>query len=223
MTRLYSGKSYEMLLRFTNIGEDICRAMEYALTLSSGIEVTEIGDSILASILPETTREVELTVKCGAISDVFEFKTIEINTVDIDGKTWRDSILVKINKEPVVFNIRSSKAVNGVVIVPNGKPYYFKTAYLSSNLYAAAVRVPKYQDDYLVVFSGGASADTEAIYSFAVDKIPAVNLDSLGLAALTKYRPNDTEALAAEILSSEEVYAYLPMNEANYYRVKLIH
>ncbi|HCC37174.1 MAG TPA: hypothetical protein DEQ14_05930, partial [Treponema sp.] len=100
MMRLYSGESYDMILRFTNIGEDICRAMEYELTLPEGIEVTEIGDSILASILPGTTREVELTIRCGMISDAFEFKTIEINTVDIDGKTWQDSVSVRVNKEP---------------------------------------------------------------------------------------------------------------------------
>jgi hypothetical protein len=226
LMRLFSGESYDLTIRFTNISEVVSKAMEYHFTTPSGIEITKNEDSPsrltrgdLQSFLPGQARDVRITIQCGSISDDFEFKEIAIDTEDIDNKKWNDSVSVKINKESVTFIIRSNLAINGVVIVPNGKTYHFKTSYKSSNLYSTDIKVPKYIKDYLVVFSG-ASADTEAKYSFAVNKEPAVNFNDYGLNDLKKYRPNDTEARAALIDNDQEVIAYLLMNEANYYKVK---
>ncbi|WP_461255306.1 hypothetical protein [Treponema sp. R80B11-R83G3] len=224
LMRLFSGQPYDLTIKFTNIGETISTAMEYRLTLPAGLEITRNTNSTrlnagdLQSIMPGKTREIDITVQCGAISEEFEFKDIVIDTEDFNGKKWTDSVSLKINKESVTFNIRSNLAINGIIIVPNGKAYYFKTSG-SSSLYSAAVKVPKYLKDYLIVFSG-ASADTEAKYSFAVDKIPAVNFADYGINSLKQYWPNGTEGEAAEIDSNQEVMAYLLMNVANYYKVK---
>jgi hypothetical protein len=226
MMRLFSGGEYKMTIKFTNIGEDISTAMEYRLTLPSGIEITENTNSPsrlttgdLQSFMPGQTRDVDITVRCGSISENFEFKNIIIDTVDFYGKTWRDSISLKVNKESVTFNIRSDLAINGVVIVPNGKTYHFKTS-VWRDIYSADITVPQYLNDYLIVFSG-ATADTEAKYSFAVDKIPAFNFNDYGITALNKYWPNGTEEQASVVSDDQEVMAYLMMNQANYYRVRL--
>jgi len=226
MMRLFSGQSYNLTIKFTNIGETVSTAMEYRLTLpSSGLEITAntnsptrltVGD--LQSIEPGKTRDVNITVRCGAVSGEYEFKDIVIDTEDFYGKKWTDSVSLKINNESVTFNIRSNLAINGVIIVPNGKAYYFKTSG-SGGLFSSNVMVPKYLKDYLVVFSG-ASADTEAKYSFAVDKEPAVNFNDYGINNLKTYWPNGTEQQAAEINYNQEVMAYLLMNEANYYKVR---
>jgi len=226
LMRLFSGESYDLTIKFTNIGEAVSKAMEYRLTLPPGIVITKNENSPtrltagdLQSFMPGQTRDVRVTIQCGSITDDFEFKDITIDTDDLDDKKWNDSVSLKVNKEKVTFNIRSNLAINGVVIVPNGKTYHFKTSFgWGSGVYSADVTVPKYLKDYLVVFSG-ASADTEAKYSFAVDKVPATDFDSYGLKDLRKYWPNDTEVLASAINYDQEVMAYLAINEANYYKV----
>jgi len=220
MMRLFSGENYNLTIKFTNIGEKVSTAMGYRLILPPGLEVTpsRLTEGDLQSFMPGQTREVDVTVKCGQISEAFEFKDIGIETVDFYGKTWTDSVSLKIHKESVTFKIRSNLAINGIIIVPNGKAYYFKTSG-SNKLFTADVTVPKYLKDYLIVFSG-ASADTEPKYSFAVDKIPSSNFDDYRVADLNKYWPNGTEQEAAPIKYDQEVMAYLLMNEANYYKVR---
>jgi len=228
MMRLFSGQSYNLRIKFTNIGDTVSKAMSYWLTLPPELEITgntnssALTEGDLQSFMPGQTRNVDVTIKCGQISEEFEFKDIIIKTKDVvNGKGWTDSVSLKINKEWVTFNMRSNLAINCVVIVPNGKAYYFKTSYNFGGFYSAEIVVPKkHQKDYLVVFSG-ASADTEAKYSFALDKIPASNFDDYRITELNKYWPNGTEGQATEINYDQEVMAYLLMNEANYYKVKI--
>jgi len=231
LMRLYSGESYNLTLKFTNVGEQVSTAMEYRLTLPPEIKITKIGDSTtrldggdLQSIMPGITRSVDITIKCESISEDYEFKKIVINTEDFYGKTWNDSVSLRVNRERVTFNIRSNLAINGVIIVPNGKAYYFRTAssWNSNGVYSADITVPRYLKDYLVVFSG-ASADSEAKYSFVAGNIPGTdfaNYPLTGPDGLNKYWPNGTEGGAAVVRHNQEVRAYLMMNQANYYRVK---
>lgn len=227
LMRLFSGKSYNLTIKFTNIGEDISTAMEYRLSLPPGLEITgntnsplRLTTGDLQSIMPGKTRDVDITIRCGSITEEFEFKDITINTEDFYGKTWTDSVSLRINKESIIFNISSDIAINGVIIVPNGKTYHFKTSGGWSGIYSTDVTVPKYIKDYLIVFSG-ALADTEAKYSFAVGKIPETNFDDYGITALNKYWPNGTEEQASSVDHDQEVMAYLMMNQANYYKVKI--
>ncbi|GBU29059.1 hypothetical protein R84B8_02622 [Treponema sp. R8-4-B8] len=86
-------------------------------------------------------------------------------------------------------------------------------------MYSAKITVPKYFKDYLIIFAG-ASANTEAKYSFAIDKTPDSNFDDYSLSELKTYWPNGTEKQAAKITNEQEVMAYLLMNEANYYKIR---
>ena len=230
MMRLFSGKSYDLTIKFTNVGDTVSTAMSYWLTLPPELIITSNANSPsrltsgnLQTFMPGDTQPVNVTIECGSIGE-FEFKDviIEIKTKDVNGKEWADSVSLRINREWVTFNMRSDKAINGVVIVPNGKAYYFKTSIGTDGLYSAERAVPKkYQKDYLIVFSG-ASAATETMYSFAVDKVPATNFSDYLIAdpEMNQYRSNRTEGQAAAINYNQEVMAYLLMNEANYYKVK---
>jgi hypothetical protein len=229
MMRLYSGKSYNLTIKFTNVGDTKSTAMSYWLKLPPELKITGNvnSSSLLTSgnlntFMPGDTQNVNITILCEPISEEFEFKDITIETQDVNGKKWTDSVSLKINREWVTFNMRSNKVINGVVIVPNGKAYYFKTSIGTNDLYSAEIAVPKkYQKDYLIVFSG-ASAATETMYSFAVDRVPAVNFSDYLIIApeLNQYKPNGTEGQAAAINYDQEVMAYLLMNEANYYKVR---
>lgn len=226
MMRLFSGETYDLTITFKNIGkEEISSAMTYHLTLPPDFEIIKNANSPrlttgdLQSILPGQKRDVGITVKCGSISEEYEFKEIIIDIEDFYGKKWTDSVSLRINKEKITFNIKSNLAINGIVIVPNGRAYHFKTSG-SGGSYSASVAVPKYISDYLIVFSG-ASASTEAKYSFAVNQIPAVNFNDYGITDLNKYWPNGTEEQAAVVDFDEVVKAYLIVNQANYYKVKI--
>jgi len=225
MMRFYSGESYNLTISFTNIGSVNSTAMGYRFTLPQGLEITANSNSPtrltagdLQSFTPGRTQDINITIKCGPVVNDFEFKDIIIDTEDFYGKKWTDSVSVRVNREKTVFNIRSNLAINGVIIVPNGKAYYFRTSG-SGNLFSSSVTVPKYINDYLVVFSG-ASATTEPKYSFAVDRIPASNFNDFGITDLNKYWPNGTEGQAALINYKQEVIAYLLMNQANFYKVR---
>jgi len=224
LMRLYSGTEYSLIIKFTNVGEDICKAMTYQLTLPDELIITENLNSPtfktkgdLESIMPGKTREVEIKIK-GTITDVdYKLLKVQINTEDYYGKTWDDSVSLRVNREKAVFNISSNKEINGVIIVPGGKSYYFRTSYTGSNLYSKKIEVPKYKKDYLVVFSG-ASADEEAKYSFAVDHNPNTNFNEYTLTDLRRY--NDTEEKATPINSTDSsTMGYLLMNLANFYKV----
>jgi hypothetical protein len=105
LMRLFSGESYDLTIKFTNIGKDISSAMSYWLTLPSDIKITanENSPSLLLegdlqSFMPGYTRDVNVTIQCGPISEDFEFKDIIINTEDFYKKTWKDSVSLKVNK-----------------------------------------------------------------------------------------------------------------------------
>jgi hypothetical protein len=228
LTRLFSGESYDLTIRFTNIGENDAIAMSYNLTLPNGLKFIKNGESLsilpgnLQTIEPERSRDVNVTILCEIIeenkTEEFEFKNITINTKDFYNKEWTDSVSLKVNNKSVTFNVRSDLAINGVVIVPNGKTYHFTTR-RSEGICSAEVKVPKfYQKNYLVVFSG-ASADTETMYSFAVDDNPETNFNEYLISNL-EYRNNNTEDYAPEVDSGKKVVAYLIKNQANYYKVK---
>jgi len=232
LMRLYSGNSYEFTIKFANVAEDkienICNALDYELIMPSSLQITQNDNSpslktkgTLQTIMPGKSREIKITVECNMIDDDYEFSEIQIKTEDYYGKTWDDSVSLKVNKASVKFNIKSENEINGVVIVPNGKAYHFKTSrnYWSSDACSATVEVPKYLKEYLVVFSG-ASPDTESKYSFAVDTPPDSTFDYQLSDVKQEYKRNTTEQQAAVVSSEEEVKAYLIQNSANYYKVR---
>jgi len=221
MMRLYTGTEYQLKITVQNIGNADSRAVQYTLALPDGLEITENTTGILSTIEPGKSGEINITVTCDELTGEYEYKDIGIETVDRAGKTWQDSVSLKFNKEIVTFRVFSDKEVRGVVIVPNVRAYHFTTSNTDiadvGYIHNADIQVPKYSDDYLVVFSG-ATADTEAIFSLAVDKLP--NHDFTAITEFWgNYVTNTSEEKAAEIDAEEPITAYLEKNDILYFKV----
>jgi hypothetical protein len=168
---------------------------------------------ILGTIEPGKTKILAITVGCKPIQGEYEFKKIGITITDtINNKTWEDSVSLKFNKAPVNFNIRSDKAVSGIVITPNAKAYSF------TNVTSASFTMPWSTKDYLVVFSG-ATADTEAVYSLGVNVMPDTNFTSF--IDLANYEGNNNETAATAISMQDKIMSYLHKNDIDYYKINL--
>ena len=221
MTRLYANLfSYELTIEIENTGTVDCTAAVYTLELGSGL-VLNAGSltGILGTIEPRRKRVIDLTLACDAIQSEYEFKKIAITIDDpISGKSWDDSVSIKFNKVPVDFNVRSNRAVSGVIIAPNARAYSFKTSYSVNSVYSASLSVPWSAQDYLVVFSG-ATADTETTYSLGINTLPDTNFtDFLDVA---RYADHNTEDSAAEIVMQDKIMSYLYKNAIQYFKINL--
>ena len=221
MMRLYTGTEYQLRIIVENVGSADSRAAQYTLTLPENLVINENTTGILSTIEPGKSGEINLTVTCNKITGEYEHKNISIETQDRSGKTWQDSVSLKFSEEKVDFRVFANGQVRGVVIVPNVRAYYFTTS--SSNvtnigyIHNATIRVPKYSDDYLIVFSG-ATADTESIFSLAVDTVPNHDFTNTN-EFWGKYVTNTSEEKAATIDVHEPITAYLEKNDILYFKV----
>ncbi|GHV89394.1 hypothetical protein AGMMS50267_17540 [Spirochaetia bacterium] len=158
LLRLYANNTeYSFSIKVTNTGSTDCLAATFDLTFDAGITIVSQPSSlILGTIEPGKSKTIPIIIKCSSISDFYEYKKISVTITDqINNKTWDDSVSLKFNKENVAFQIKSNSAVSGIIIVPTGKAYAFKTTgSYSGGSYSASVAVPRYSKDYLVVFSG---------------------------------------------------------------------
>jgi len=227
MMRLYTETEYDLKIMFENVGSADSGAAQYTLTLPDGLEILENGSStsntvgMLGTIEPGKTREIFIKAKCAEITGEYEYKDIGIETKDARGKTWEDSVSLKFNREYVTFNVVSEGAISGVVIVPNVKAYYFLTRSVydnaAGNFYTSNIRVPKYRDDYLIVFSG-ATANSESFFSFAVDQDAERDFNRNFIWG--KYVDNTIESKAADVSPDDTVTYYLAKNDIIYFRVR---
>jgi len=228
MMRLYIETEYNCKIVVENVGNVDSAAAQYTLTLPNGLEIVETTGSsskaigMLGTIEPDKTREIPIKVKCTKLIGEYEYKDIGIVTKDARGKTWEDSVSLKFNKNSVTFNIVSEGAISGVVIVPNVKTYYFLTrrTYDSTekkDYYISDIQVPKYSDDYMIVFSG-ATADSESYFSFAIDR--DAEKDFSKDFNWGKYVDCATEETAARVSPKDSVTYYLAKNEIVYFKVK---
>jgi len=232
MMRLYPGTDYKLKIVVENVGTGDCRAALYELKLPENLVIVSTNESstaipidntrgTLSTIEPGKSGEIYITVRCNGITDEYEHLNIGIETKDRSGKTWHDSVSLKFNEEKVNFRVFANKQVRGIVIVPNVKAYYFTTSYSNvtniGNIHNATVQVPKYSDDYLIVFSG-ATANTESIFSLAVDGVPNSDFSAI-YDFWDKFVTNTSEENVADIDAEETITAYLEKNEILYFRV----
>jgi len=227
MMRLYPGIEYKLKIAVENVGTGDSGAAQYTLTLPAGLQILDNTTAnkqtnttgMLGTIEPGKTREILISVKCNGITDEYEYKNIGIETKDVRGKTWEDSVSLKFNRENITFSIVSEGAISGVVIVPNVRAYHFKTTstYVNSKqYYTSKISVPKYKDDYLIVFSG-ATAASESLFSFAIDQ--EAEKDFTKNYTWGKYVDNTTETNAANVAPNAHVTYYLAKNDIIYFKV----
>jgi hypothetical protein len=223
MMLLYAGSDeYQFNITIANTGTDDCLAATYEIKLPEGLNVSVPGSQVLGTIEPGAKKDIPVNIQCPSVSQEFEYKTIEVAVTDnINKKTWNDSVSLRFNKAQVNFYVVSDHEVSGVVIVPAGKAYHFKTAYSysSSGLYSASVAVPQYSKDFLVVFSG-ATADTEAKYSLGINTESDFIFDDF--TDVGNYEPdNNTEKTAPVFGMGDKIMSYLHKNDIDYYKVRL--
>jgi hypothetical protein len=172
------------------------------------------AETVMGTIESGKTKTIPMSVMYNS-DEQYAYKKISITITDqISKKTWEDSVSVRFytpsDKWYIPFYIRASSSVSGIIISPKNQTYRFSGADTS-------VKVSWAPGDYLVVFSG-ATADTEAIYSFGVYTAPAD--DFSGFIDLGNYEPNDTEQTAVEV-SDASVVSYLHKNDIDYYHYKI--
>jgi hypothetical protein len=225
MMLLYAGdEEYQFNITIANTGTDDCLAATYEITLPEGLTVSGSGSQVLGTIEPGAKKDIPVNVQCPSVSREFEYKTIEVAVTDnINKKIWNDSVSLRFNRAQVNFYIMSNSEVSGVVIVPTGRAYHFKTSYTYNpsgpSFYSASAAVPQYSKDFLVVFSG-ATADTEAKYSFGINTEADSNFD--GFMDVGNYEPgNNEEASAPALGMGDKIMSYLHKNDIDYYKVNL--
>jgi len=229
MQALYAGGlEYDFNIEIENTGTEDCTAARYDVTLPEDLTlISGTITGILRTIEPGKSRSIPVKLKCDNISSQYEFKRIAVRIEDsLNGNVWNDSVSIKFNIGNVNFAIQSDTPVNGVVITPHGKAYYFRTEHLihyvspvTTQKCRTAVSVPWSVDDYLVVFSG-ATADTETAYSFGVN-MPNLDDNFTGFLNVMNYEPNNLETQATQIDVSKPFMSYLHKNDIDYYRVNI--
>jgi hypothetical protein len=228
MMQLYSMGMYGFVLEIINTGTEDCTAATAFLELDNGLTTADGESSLyaqLGTIEPGKKKNVSLNLSCSSLNKEFEPKTIAVEIKDnITRKTWNDSVSLRFNKGPVVFNIRSDNAIRGIIIAPDAKAYPFVTDNywgpydLPMDDYYADITLPWSTEDYLVVLSG-ATADTETVYSIGVNCIPDTNF--AGLIDLGNYEPNNIEQNAAAINANDKIMSYLHKNDIDYYKINI--
>jgi hypothetical protein len=228
MMRIYTLDTYEFCITIENTGTEDCTAATCFFELDEGLSMSNgstSGYAQIGTLEPGKKIDVLLTLSCEPFNSEFEFKTIKITITDnILKKSWDDSVSIRFNKAPVIFNIQSNKSVKGVIIAQNAKTYPFSTVshfdqmkmqytdYSSSSLL-----LPWSIDDYVVVLSG-ATADTESVYSIGINILPDNNFNHL--IDLGNYEPNNGENTATNIMQ-QEIMSYLHKNDIDFYRINL--
>jgi fibronectin type 3 domain-containing protein len=214
MPLLYAdGSSTWLSLTIENTGTEDCTAATYDISYDSGLQVSIDADRVLGTIEPGKSKTLPISVRCSSLEAASAFKKINLTLTDtIAKKQWHDSVSIKFHKATMVFSIQSNTGISGVVITPNDKAYPFTHSGTST---ATTLTLPSSTEDYLVVFSG-ATAETEARYSFGINTEPDTNWASF--IDTGNYEPNNTESTATSI-SASKIMSYLHKNDIDYYRI----
>ena len=230
MTRLYANRSsaaagtYEFYLDIENTGTETWNAATYLLGFSYDLNFTGNRTGILGTTPPGMKYSLPVTLSCDPVTAPFVMQQVAMRITDpsVPDKVWNDSVSVKFNRAPVKFNIRSSRAVQGVIITPAARAYRFVTE-RNGEVYSASLAMPWTDQDYLVVFSG-AEVGTEAVYSLGINVEPPS--DFRFFTDTWIYEPNNTENQAHRLdmhaaIMQGWVMAYLSVNDFDYYRVNI--
>ena len=228
-----TGTGYGFNITIENTGTTDCTAATYELELDSDLTLNSGAlSNILGTIEPRKTKTITLNLSCVPIQNEYEFKKIKVKIKDnINNKSWDDSVSIKFNKASVRFRVQADNSKNehvfGLIVVPNGKAYYFSTPYTYGyNSYPAVNpgAMPWYSKDYLVVFMGAkvsGAHSTEAVYSLGINVTPYYYTDFAGFLDVANYEPNDTEDTAYRLYIGDKIMSYLHKDDIDYYRVNL--
>jgi len=215
-----TGASYELIMRDDENNVDFNRDF----TLYSGST-----SGLLDTIRPGEKRQIPISLGAKSIEEIKKAKKIGIRIISYDTqaqktKTWEDFISINYYKVQIPFRFRSEKPVQGVILEPGGKTFYFKTTGHEGN-YSYSIEVPWSNQDYLVAFLG-ASVETgsEARYSLAINDTAPSNWNSLIGENLFFNEPqNDNESAATnlDMEINKTFMGYLHDGDIDFYRINL--
>jgi hypothetical protein len=203
-----------------NTGTEDATAAQWDISIGEGLILNRKPSSqITGTIEPGRTKTIDFSFSSNEYMDPADnYKRIGITIIDpINKKQWEDSVSLVFNTVPVTFMVKSDYPVQGVIIAPYMKTYHFKTSG-SSGDYRASVELPWSAKDFLVVFCG-ATAATEAAYTFGVNRLPDVNLKAFSDTA--RYEPNDTENQAVPVSHLEDIVSFLHSKDIDYFRLNM--
>jgi hypothetical protein len=226
MMRLYAkqddettGASYGLKVVIENNGT-AAAGWNTAYSIQAGeadLNISGAAAGSLGGLAPGGKKEVSITVRStGPIGEEKEKRAINVVITDITAQeTWNDPVELEFKREKRAFSMASSNTVQGVVITPNAKTYFFKTLYKAEDgRYYVDFDLPFSSRNYIVVFSG-ANADTEAHYSMAVGVPADTNFN------VPSPRPGNDEGSLFSIGQGEAIKDYLYKGALHYYSVTL--
>jgi hypothetical protein len=168
----------------TKTGNEDCTAATFELEFGDGLSGS--GSGILGTIEPGMAKTIQVNVSCRSIEAESKFKKSALKSPTLPA-IKHGMILFRLNsKETVDFNIRAKRSsdgsgewysgIPGVLIGPQSVYPFNQYSEEFIDSAQVAITVPRSAEDYLLVFSG-ATADTESIYSFAIDVQASEYLD----------------------------------------------
>jgi hypothetical protein len=228
---LAGGTSYPCIITVENIGTINASACNYQITGDEG----ELYNGILGSIAPGKTQKIDITLKCGSITEEKRFKKLNLVINDpISKKTWNDSVSFLFYKETLTITVMrhlGGNLMQGIVISPEHKSYFFD-GISTSNPYKFIV--PRLRGNYLLTFVPYVSRynagqylylDEEIVYGIDSSSFPThmttteFNKKVASFTDTGAYEPNDTESSAA--LITEPIIAYFHKGDLDYYVVSV--
>jgi hypothetical protein len=246
MTLIDDGRKYEVELAFTNSSATgRLSNLSYTIVPETGMNWERDGvyyvpvDPNGTGGLSTTTVPNPLRPEFGFRIPIRVFSTAAITfppgeeyvilklniTIDADEleEPLEDSVDFRFYRNALTFNVTctSNTEINGMVIVPGGKSYFFKVSGDSSSTpFAESLRFPRSgagDKDYLLMMFLPNSSSSASSYSIGVNTAApsALSPDSEGPS-------NDTEDTAASLNENSTVIGRLSGGDVDYYRIKLV-
>jgi len=221
ITQLYADSTpYKIVIDIENIGTENCTGANFQLDFGDLNFSPTSYDRVLGTIVPGAKKSLSFTVNCPNYIEepAYKDKVIGITIRDVRNKVWEDSVQLQFHKAPVIFNFKSDKQVQGVVITPRQKAYHFVSN--AASKYSATITLPWSDEPYLVVFSG-AALENETRYSMGLNVTPDTNFIEFWDTSM--HEPNDTEETAYKIDTRIEpkIMSFLHLNDIDYFKVDL--
>ena len=211
----YIDQSYDLTLRFTNIGIADMLSADYNITVPSGMSLT--GDdlqNILGTVQANGgVKELSFSVRVDSFDDDYQDFDIPITITSYDGENvWDDLLQLRFYRETMTVYVRSeSDEVQGVVLSPDTQAFPFKSNGNSGN-----ITIPARFSGYILALSG-ADYDSETKYAVRINEVPSEDGSSLGSASINE--PNNSEEQITNAFLGEDYLGYLGVYDLDFYAI----
>lgn len=214
----------EVTIRIKNVGTEDCTGAVYRLEpVEPELTISGNLQNIIGTIEPEAEKEITVDISCGPITEEFEDKHVKIIITDLEGNVWEDTVSFRFYRGQIRLHstasfISNGSNINWVIITPENKTLHAQTE--EEHWWTLPYRA----DGYQLVFSG-ASADSEAKYSFCVSDISwngaASQTELEDFINPAAFEPNNGEAESVAVLLEEQVISYLHKNDIDFYTLSM--